>query len=56
LPAGATTSSLIFNGDGVLEGHPRMTIGSVFRHLSSNDHSAFPSIPLRSSAVHFNLI
>lgn len=45
LPAGATTSSLIFNGDGVLEGHPRMTIGSVFRHLSSNDHSAFPPIP-----------
>ena len=44
LPAGATTSCLIFDGDGVLEGHPRMTIGSVFRHLSSNDHSAFPSI------------
>jgi hypothetical protein len=45
LPAGATTSCLIFDGDGVLEGHPRLTIGSVFRHLSSNDHSAFPSIP-----------
>jgi hypothetical protein len=53
LPAGATTSCLIFNGDGVLEGHPRLTIGSVrFFGISvaTITQPSLPSLALIGSA------